>query len=133
MRLAPISPADIGKHWERIRAGLEVVHAKTAPDWIPEDLYVALDAGAATLFVADECDGFLILQKQQLGRHRSKLLVWVVHAPSEYAQWSAQVYPELERIAREIGAVRLEMQSPRKGWLRDPFWVAKETIFTHEI
>lgn len=130
--LKPIAPADLHQHWDSIRVGLEYVRAKTAPEWIPEDIYFAVRRGAATLFVADECDGFLVAQKQERA-YGYCLLVWVVYAPGEREQWSPMVYPDIERIARSENCRLIEMHSPRKAWERDPFWVAKETVYIHEV
>ncbi len=110
--------------------GLDAIKAKHSPEWIPEDIYTALKANVATLLMADEAEGFLILQKQQRF-YGPCVLVWVCYAPGELGL-SAQVYPELERLAREVGATRLEMHG-RRGWTRDPFWVERETIYIHEV
>jgi hypothetical protein len=130
--LTPVSPADLQLHWERIKPGLEVVRAKAAPEWIPEDIYFALKAGTATLLLADECDGFLVVQKQQRA-YGACLLIWVAYAPGEREQWGPLIYPDVERVAREVGARRIEMHSPRRGWERDPFWTPKDTVYIHEV
>ena len=116
-RLRAIDPAQLHTIWPQVRAGLEAVKAKHNPDWIPE--------------VADEADGFLILQRQQRF-YGPCVLVWVCYAPGEMAQFARHVYGELERLAREVGATRIEMHG-RKGWERDPFWTTRETIYIHEV
>jgi len=118
--------------WPRIKPGLEAVHAKTVPDWIPEDIYTCLRAGTAILLLADEADWFIVVQHQ--GRiYGSCLLIWILHAPGDYAEFADKVYSELERLARELKATRLEMHSPRRGWERDPHWIRRETIYTREV
>ena len=90
-RLRAIDPAQLHTIWPQVRAGLEAVKAKHNPDWIPEDIYTSLKANAATLLVADEADGFLILQRQQRF-YGPCVLVWVCYAPGEMAQlasWNA--------------------------------------------
>jgi hypothetical protein len=130
-RLRAIDPAQLHTIWPQVRMGLDAVKAKHDPDWLPEDIYTSLKANAATLLVADEADGFLILQKQQRF-YGACVLVWVCYAPGEMSKFSRSVYGELERLAREVGAMRIEMHG-RKGWERDPFWTTRETVYIHEV
>lgn len=131
-RLQVVDPARLYEIWPAVRLGLLSVIAKTNADWLPEDVYAALKTKAATLLTTEGSDWFIVAQQQ--GRaYGSCLFIWVLYAPGDYKRFAARVYPELERLAREIGAVRLEMHSPRRGWQQEPYWSMRETIFIHEV
>ena len=131
-KLLVVDPGKLHDIWPRIRDGLLKVIEATSPEWIPEDVYDALRNRRATLLVAEDTEWFIVAQQQP--RHTgSCLMIWVLYAPGDYKKFAGLVYPELEQLAREIGANRLEMHSPRKGWERDPRWIMRETIFTREV
>jgi hypothetical protein len=115
--------------WEWVREGLLTVKRRTNAVWVPEDVYAALKARNAVLFVQDE--GFCVLQRTTEA-DGARLFIWALHAPKMMRENLDATMNELKTMARAIGAKAIRMQSPRKGWERCG-WVAKEIIYEVEL
>ncbi len=82
--------------------------------WIPEDIYCFLLSGQASLYISEEgWKGFAILQLLPNYAHK-RLHVWVVQTTDDPAIYMA----EIEKIARDSGAVKITFDSPRRGWTK---------------
>lgn len=94
------------EHWPEVREGLEKVLEKCPQDWIPEDVYFALQTGSSTLHLFDE--GFVVLTplKDYGGM---TLFVWIA-----YGEIYEKHMPELEDMARQVNAKRIQFKSTRK-------------------
>lgn len=128
--LRPIAVADLPQHWPWVRQGLEELIARFDCDWLPEDVYAAIKAGAAGLSIIGDKAGFIVLQQQQRVRGPC-LFVWVI--VGDLAPYEQQLYAELEKVAREIKAPTIEMWSPRTGWGRRGFFKEHSIVYVHEV
>ncbi len=82
----------------------------------------------------DEQDvGFVVLT-QEYDHDGLVVFVWVIYCtPDSWAKHRPEAYAELSDFARKAGAKRIRMQSPRKGWARDPFFNPIATVYEHEL
>lgn len=80
--------------------------------------YVAAEIAADRAMCLRSADGvlLLVLQPNYL-RLDLELIVWVAASTGPPGMIDRYL-PVVERIAREVGAARMVMQSPRLGWLR---------------
>ena len=115
---------DVREVWQQIQPGLLQVKALTpAPLWGPEDIYHACMAGTAAVYT--DPDGppsdFVILQPG-INPYTAEveLTVWIAYSLDPEA--SSKHLDDILRLARGIGAKRLIMQSPRKGFSRSRLW-----------
>lgn len=112
-----IEPANLHKAWQTIKPGLEITALKAPGGWIPEDVYLSLKTGDAVLhlvIVDKYYRGFIISKSLDTFEGR-KLLLWIT-----YGDASGDVFADnmdtITEWARNIGAVKIQFQSPRKGW-----------------
>lgn len=131
-RILHVPTRNIDDHWPRVRQGLERIIAKTAPDWMPEHVYLALVSGAANLLMVNEGESFVIWQRYPGDDLRG--LFFVLAAEGEgLRRYGDEVHAELERLARASGCRKMRMMSPRKGWERLPFWRLSGYVYEHEV
>ena len=107
-----LSPANIEHHWYRLVPCLRTVQAKAPAEWTIPEVYQACRDSEAFLFLAPE--GFCILRP--LADGHPTVQVWIAYA--EGGGNLTRYEPEIERLAREIGATRLIFSSPRLGYRR---------------
>lgn len=129
MTFTPIPIPALHACWPKVRKGLERIAEKGKENWLPEDVYVALRTGRATLYVADP--GFFILEKvDEAFTHQSVLNIWCLHAQAEdgghhagVLQFRDEAIAYIDGVAKSLGIKRIKM-SGRKGWqkvLKDYF------------
>lgn len=119
-----------------MREGLLETAQKTHTRYRPEDVWLRLrcdppSAHAFAIEIDQERRGFAILT-MEFDPDGPVLFVWALWG-LKLAQHKSCIYSELERIAREVKAVRIRMQSPRKGWERESFFSPVSTLFEHEV
>ena len=109
---------DIRDQWDRVKPGLYWIHSNLNPEWRPEDIYMAVRMGAATLWMDPQVeDGFAILQvKPDAFKDIKALLVWVAYYQG--GDGVSEYLPEIEKMARDFGCQRVEFWSPRRGFER---------------
>lgn len=97
-----LQPADIRIKWDWMRPKIEEMFKGTRDR--PEELYAACRYGHACLYVSDDC--FAVIEPT-LDRNTGETVafVWAIWGSS--GNTMSRYMPELERIAREGGAVRL--------------------------
>ena len=133
MKLTPLSADEVQADWDWLRAGLLHCIQKTASRYRPEDVYLRLRTDTAWVYALDERQGFAVLTKE-FDPDGLVLFVWILFAePNTLSERKGEVYAEFERIARECKAKRIRMQSPRKGWEREPFFNPTAVVYEHEI
>jgi hypothetical protein len=128
MKLEFINPADLHNCWFSIRQGLEVVLERTGEDYLPEDVYAAIKAGTAYLYVFDT--GFTVLVNSKAPyTNEPVLFVWIAyHATHEDLQ--EEFYAELKKMAKTIGASKITWNSPRRWERRSG---AKLVAYSYEL
>ncbi len=119
-----------------MRQGIEKVIAKTRANYLPEDVYHALRSNTAWAFALrdDNADdfGFMVLQNQY-DPDGLALFVWCLWVePNAGPPHRASLYEELENLAKSVAAKRIRLQSPRKGWEREPFFKPIAMVYEHE-
>lgn len=133
MRLVFVHPNDLREHWDTVKQGLQKIREHSAEGWLDEDVYHALKSGVSTLHlvVYSEYVGFVILTPTQ--HYDGKALhIWCLHLHTEEPAMS-DFLPEIERMAREIGAKRITFTSPRKGWQKLEFFEEMHTIYERRL
>ena len=120
-----IDPADLHEVWEDVRASLVRTLKKSPARWLPEDVYTALRANAATLYVVRENGCYLGCFVLQMRAEYDGPVVFCWIAEGRFLfQWALS---RIQEIARGRGAKRIEFRSPRRGWTR--YAQAVETIY----
>lgn len=114
-----VSPETLRAHWATLRPSLDAVQAKAPDDWIPEDVYHAIKSGDAACHVVLDDAGYagcLITQRLQAEFSGDPVFhVWIVHNAGDADVFDAGL--ELVRtMAKNAGARRITLGSPRKGW-----------------
>jgi len=130
--LRPIE--DTYELWPWVRKGLIECAAKTQERYRPEDVYLLLQAKNAYLYVFEDDGtniGFLIVQRM-FDPDGPVLFVFALWGEVMRA-FATECYGHLETLARSIGAKRIRMQSPRKGWAREEFFRAVSMIYEREL
>ncbi len=117
--------------WEWVSNGLKTAIARTQERYLPEDVYVMLRSGTASLYVFSEQRGFVIVQRQ-MDPDGPVLFVFALWG-KDLRPVVAECYQAIEDLAKTIKAKRIRMQSPRKGWEGETFFRATATIFEHEM
>lgn len=133
-QLLPVNPVDLQSHWEEIRAGLLVVQKKASDGWIPEDIYHAIKACTSFLYLAyvdQEYVGFIVVTPMQCFDMK-KLHIWCAYNCGG-KNVLEQTYPELEKLARGIGAKKVTFASPRNWERRFPDWKVVTTYYEKEV
>ena len=134
LRLIP--PAQLHDVWGWVRNGLMDCIGRTQERWLPEDVFVHIKAGTSHLFAIEHKGddvGFTVLC-QHADSDGPVLFVWALWVePGAGKPIEGALYEALEQKAREIGARRVRMQSPRKGWERRAYWTQTAAIYEHEV
>ena len=123
---------DIREAWPTIRPGLARLEDRFEPDWRGEDVYHACRAGEAHCF-ANVLSGEFVILTPRTNEYtlEKELFVWIAWSPDPLAQ--DKYLDQLEDIARGIGAVKLIMRSPRRGFLRSRNWTPRFTEFERDL
>jgi hypothetical protein len=134
LRLVP--PQQLHEVWGWVRNGLIVAAKRGGGHHLPEDVYGAIKAGVSHLFAVESKGddvGFIVFQRLA-DADGPVLFVFALWLEPEAGRPIEQaMYAAVERKAREIGAVRIRMQSAREGWKRRPFFVPVATIYEYEV
>ena len=126
MQLTFVPPSDLRKHWDRIKEGLQTLHKRFKTTWIDEDVYSSLKTGSASLYVTD--DTFVILYPEKMTDGLA-LHIWIAYSTNGNAVETYE--PQLIEMAKNIGAIRLKLESPRNWACKG--YEAVATIFHKEI
>ncbi len=114
--------------WDLVKPGLEEVKRRSG-DWRCEDIYTAIRTGISTLHIADadEYEGFVVLTP--LTTVSGKCLEITVGYSTSIKKVTEYI-PEIERMARAIGAKAVVVSSTR-NWGR--YFTPKCTVFYREV
>lgn len=116
--LRAIEPQHLAAEWERVRAGLVEVKKATNDDWLPEDVYMSLRQGNATLYVgvgeAGEYLGFLVMRLVPTF-HSKKVEIWCAYSATR-EPLMRRFFPHIKAVARNVGATMISFASARDEW-----------------
>ncbi len=121
LTLTPISPLRLHDIWETVEADLDVCRKQDQDEVWMEDIYHALKAGYATLYVGymgEEYAGALVLmQKNDPWSGEPSVHIWFVanHAGHDILK-EGQL--QVEQIARKIGASKITLRAKRRAMER---------------
>lgn len=131
LRYVPIP--QLSMVWPVVREHIRHANDKLGERNTPEEIYYALRQNLAGLYLAREGDGVFVAQKVVELDGTITCFIWLAVGPMRDEVHELQ--RQLEIIARMIGAVRLRMRSPRKGWERATggYWQVAEMLYEHEL
>ena len=115
MQLLSVPSEKLGEVWPMIAPDVQRVRRRSVEDWDEIDLAHAIMTGKAWLYVGFDPDyaGFVVLRPQP--RHDGvNVHIWAA------ASRIGRRIEDVERIARDAGAVSMTFSSPRRGWVRRP-------------
>ena len=127
-----IRPAALRQDWPWVKPLLDSVIAKTGEAWWPEDVYAAVSSGKAAMWVSDSPEGVLVAYPEKEGWSGETVLhVWVCACES-MSGIVCEAYKVLTDAALKVGAKKLVMESPRKGWQREG-WNVQRYIYERSL
>ena len=97
-------------------------------DWDLTTVYNALEDQRAVLFNNDEDDSFAIT-KIKFRNGEKILFIWIAYGENGKRERNLVF---LKEIARSVGASKLEMETPRRGFDRMPEWKPILTCYQME-
>lgn len=107
---------------------MEAVKVKGNHDWLPEDVYAAVLTNNAWMFVSDEPEGVLVVQKDvNPWNGETALHVWLAHCVDGLELIGDETYALLDQLKTKIGASRITMDG-RPGWQKRG-WKIKKILF----
>jgi hypothetical protein len=129
MNFQYVNPADLHSVWDFVDDGLEIVRQRTRESWIPEDVYYAIKAGLAQLFMIP--DGFVVLQNNRDQWTNEPILhIWITYH-SKTDDMADDFHSNLRKIADNVGAKSITFSSPRR-WERRSGAKVKTVVYELE-
>lgn len=123
MELVLVKPAELRAHWPVISAALDSVIEATSPDWIKEDVYHQIATGSAyahLIYEAGQYRSLFVLTQptEEFSKERC-LHIWIAeNALSGTDESFDYGLSAIQKVAQQLGAPRLTLESPRKGWAK---------------
>ena len=111
---------NVDDHLELVTHGLDVVHARVAPQWVPAQVIDWCREKKAFLFIVDE--GFFLLRPRHIPSINE---VWV-ECLAAYGRTDSpeslitKYLPMVDQLVRDYGSHKLIFSSSRKAYIRMP-------------
>lgn len=123
MEIVYAHPAELRAHWPVISAALDSVIEATSPDWIKEDVYHQLASKQATAHLIYDCGQyrslFILTQPAEEFSGQRCLHIWIAENALSGTDESFDFgLSAIKQIALQLGAPKLTLESPRKGWAK---------------
>ena len=123
MDIIVVNPAELRAHWPVISPALDSVIEATSPDWIKEDVFHQLKVGGAIahlIFERGEYRSlFILTQPSEEFSGTRHLHIWIAeNETAGTAESYAIGLDAIKSIARQLGAPKLTLESPRAGWAK---------------
>jgi hypothetical protein len=132
MRLELLDPAAVYAGWDWLRAGILDCIRRTGERYRPEDVWLRLRGNTAWAYAADDT-GFVIFT-QEFDPDGLVLFIWILwFAPGTAIGTHEAIFAEIRRLAGEIGARRIRMHSPRKGWAKARYFQQRSIVYEAEV
>lgn len=123
-----IRPAELRKDWPWVKPLLEEVKAKGEHGWLPEDIYAAVSANRAAMYVSDEPEGVIVVQlSPDSWTGEQSLFVWAAHCKHGYDLISEETYALLDKLKAQYGCRSIQMEG-RPGWQKRG-WKIKKILY----
>lgn len=121
MNVLLVTPKQLRAWWPNVRASLDAVLAKAPEDWIAEDVYHAVKAGSAALYVGVGDAGYLgclvLTEREAEFSGEKSCHVWITHSMGDADVFTAGL-GLVRAAAKQMGAARITFGSPRLGWAK---------------
>lgn len=114
--LREIHPQELPNVWPVVLPGVQRLLRKCPDDFTPEEVYVFLKTGRATLLLLT--GGFVIVQVETQVNGVRTLVVWQLFCPGA-KQRRAAINRAIDGLARKVQCQRVQFKSPRRGWERE--------------
>lgn len=114
-----IAPDKLRNVWDTVKPGLEIAARKAPGGWIVEDVYMSIKTGDSVLHLVtaeNYCRGFMV-SKTIDTMEGKKLLLWIMQGNAS-GDLMADNFDQIKEWAVTIGALKIQFQSPRKGWAK---------------
>ena len=135
MRINPVGPEQLHAVWPKVASGLWKILDLCPDRWIPEDIYFAVRAGKASLFVFEQ--GFYVAEVISDPNDGTKFLnVWALYTePDQAENVKHAIIQSLDTLAAHAGCQALRFVSPRSGWGRylDGHFEEKARIYERTV
>lgn len=123
MELVIVKPAELRAHWPVVSAALDSVIEATSPDWIKEDVYHQLANASAICHLVYELGQyrslFILTQPAEEFSGQRCLHIWIAENALSGTDESFDFgLSAIKQIALQLGAPKLTLESPRKGWAK---------------
>lgn len=123
MELVIVKPAELRAHWPVVSAALDSVIEATSPDWIKEDVYHQLANASAICHLIYEQGQyralFILTQPAEEFSGQRCLHIWIAENALSGTDESFDFgLSAIKQIALQLGAPKLTLESPRKGWAK---------------
>ena len=146
VELAELKLESLHAHWPFVRRGLDAIHQRLKPDWIPENVFAALVAGHSSCVVVSRGArpiGFVVYYKQPRPfSFKPELFVWAAWALPLRERLQSDNLPEaiaivwryLVNVAKgNYGTNVISWISPRGGFERKYGWKPHFKTFQIEV
>ena len=97
---------NIREDWDLVGPALQEICDQFSYDWIPEDVYASVSAGAATYFKTPA--GFVIARvyREEYSNDRC-FLIWIAYAYQKDLRLVFKYLPFFDKLAKEEGCTKL--------------------------
>lgn len=121
MELIIVKPGELRAHWPVISGALDSVIEATSPDWIKEDVFHRIKVGTAAAHLVYgqgkyQCMFILTREVEEFSGSPS-LHIWIAHNAGDAESYDYGL-EMIKNAARSMGASRLTLESPRRGWAK---------------
>jgi hypothetical protein len=122
---------ELSSVWPQVRKHLASAVDKFGERVTPEELYYLLRQGNASLYLDDK--GCIVVQK--LIEMNGTVTLFVLLTAGKLAEVWEDCVALLEKLAETIGAVRIRMASPSRGWERamNGYWSVAHVVYEHDL
>lgn len=123
MDIIVVKPDELRAHWPVISPALDSVIEATSPDWIKEDVYLQIATGQAYAHLVYEAGQyrclFILTQPAEEFSKQRCLHIWIAENALSGTDASFDFgLDAIKKIAQQLGAPKLTLESPRKGWAK---------------
>ncbi len=110
---------ELSSVWPQVRKHLASAVDKFGERVTPEELYYLLRQGNASLYLDD----------------KGTVTLFVLLTAGKLAEVWEDCVALLEKLAETIGAVRIRMASPSRGWERamNGYWSVAHVVYEHDL
>ena len=95
-----------------------------------KEIYLNCKGRKAVIFKSDSDGSFAVVKLKDGNDDKKVLFIWIAYIENGKREY---YFNCMKKIAHDLGASRMEMQSPRLGWDKDPLWERTLTTYEAEV